>query len=768
MLGDDLRFALGMAVERARKDRHEFLTLEHLLYALLHEPRAAEIIEACGGDMAAVEKGVEEVLGDFESLPGDGEYDPVQTVGFRRVLQRALLHVQRSSGGAVDGGNVLVAMFAEPESHAVYLLEAQGVTRLDVTSFISHGIRKDGKTAGPQGVPVGAGPDGEAPVADDALAAYTTDLYERAEKGKIDPLIGRANEIQRAIQVLGRRRKNNPLFVGDSGVGKTALVEGLAREIQMGNVHESLKDTHIYALDMGALLAGTRFRGDFEERLKGVVKALEDDDKAILFVDEIHTIVGAGSTSGGSMDASNMLKPALANGSLRCIGSTTHEEYRSAFGKDKALSRRFQSIDVVEPTVDETTAILRGLQPRYEEHHGVTYADDAIVTCVKLATRHINGRQNPDKSIDVLDEVGSRVKLADRDAVTVEDVEATVAKMARIPPKQVAGEDRERLRHLEEDLKRVIYGQDESIEKVVSNIKMARAGIGHQHKPVGSFLFAGPTGVGKTELAKQLANALGINFLRFDMSEYMEPHSISRLIGAPPGYVGFEQGGQLTDAVHKTPHSVLVIDEIEKAHPSIFNILLQIMDSATLTDNNGRKTDFRNVVVIITTNAGAREATKRNVGFAKPTAGGKAEAALKRLFPPEFRNRLDGVMWFNGLPEEVILRIVDKNLLELEQQLTEREVTLTATDAAREFFAEKGFSDEFGAREMQRVVQEHVKKPLAEELLFGALQDGGTAEIDYVDEVVVVKAVARPKPPVVEPAEDDTPSESEVPDDVDA
>lgn len=768
MLGDDLRFALGMAVERARKDRHEFLTLEHLLYALLHEPRAAEIIEACGGDMAVVEAGVEEVLAGFESLPGEGDYDPVQTVGFRRVLQRALLHVQRSSGGPVDGGNVLVAMFAEPESHAVYLLEAQGVTRLDVTSFISHGIRKDGKKASAQGVPVGAGPEGEAPVADNALDAYTTDLYERAEAGKIDPLIGRANEIQRAIQVLGRRRKNNPLFIGDSGVGKTALVEGLAREIQMGNVHESLKDTHIYALDMGALLAGTRFRGDFEERLKGVVKALEDDDKAILFVDEIHTIVGAGATSGGSMDASNLLKPALANGSLRCIGSTTHEEYRAAFGKDKALSRRFQSIDVVEPTPDETTAILRGLQPRYEEHHGVTYSDDAIVNCVKLATRHINGRQNPDKSIDVLDEVGSRVKLADRDAVSVEDVEATVAKMARIPPKQVAGEDRERLRHLEEDLKRVIYGQDESIDKVVSNIKMARAGIGHQHKPVGSFLFAGPTGVGKTELAKQLANALGINFLRFDMSEYMEPHSISRLIGAPPGYVGFEQGGQLTDAVHKTPHSVLVIDEIEKAHPSIFNILLQIMDNATLTDNNGRKTDFRNVVVIITTNAGAREATKRNVGFAKPTAGGKAEAALKRLFPPEFRNRLDGVMWFNGLPEEVILRIVDKNLLELEQQLTERDVTLTATDAAREFFAEKGFSDEFGAREMQRVVQEHVKKPLAEELLFGALQEGGTAEIDYVDDVVVVKAVARPTPSESEGAEDDAPEDSEVPDDVDA
>ena len=768
MLGDDLRYALNMAIERARKDRHEFLTLEHMLYALLHEPRASEIITACGGDLKAIEEGLEEVLNGFESLPGTGEYDPVQTVGFRRVLQRALLHVQRSSGGPMDGGNVLASMFAEPESHAVYLLRQQGISRLDVTSFISHGIRKDGKTPEAQGVPVGADGEGAATVADDALEAYTTDLYQRAADGRIDPLIGRVAEIERAIQVLGRRRKNNPLFIGDSGVGKTALVEGLAREIQLGNVHESLKDVRIYALDMGALLAGTRYRGDFEERLKGVVKALEDDDKAILFIDEIHTIVGAGATSGGSMDASNLLKPALANGSLRCIGSTTHEEYRSAFGKDKALSRRFQTIDVIEPTEEETIAVLRGLQSRYEEHHSVTYLPDAITTCVKLATRHINGRQNPDKSIDVMDEVGSRVKLADRKEVSVEDVEATIAKMARIPPKQVAGEDRERIKHLEEDLKRVIYGQEEPIEKVVSNIKMARAGIGHQHKPVGSFLFAGPTGVGKTELAKQLANAMGVTFLRFDMSEYMEKHSVSRLIGAPPGYVGFEQGGQLTDAIHKTPHCVLVLDEIEKAHPDIFNLLLQIMDNATLTDNNGRKTDFRNVILIMTTNAGAREAAKRSMGFAKGTGVSKAEATLKRMFPPEFRNRLDGIMWFSGLPEEVILRIVDKNLLELEQQLTERDITLAATDSVREFFAEKGFSEEFGAREMQRVIQEYVKKPLAEEILFGTLQDGGTAQIDLVDGAVVVQAKAKPPEPQPESSEqqpEDAPAED---DDVDA
>jgi ATP-dependent Clp protease ATP-binding subunit ClpA len=748
MLADDLRIALGMALERARTDRHEFLTLEHLLFALLHEPRASEVLEACGANLKKLEAGVEELLRAFEHLPGDGDFEPVQTLGFRRVLQRAMMHAQSSGKGPVDGGNVLVAMFAEPESHAVALLEEHGVTRLDVTSFISHGIRKDGKGGAKDSVPVGSGEDAESPNAADPLAAYTVDLYERAAAGKIDPLIGRQSEIDRTLQVLGRRRKNNPLYVGESGVGKTAIVEGLAWMIQQGRVHKSLEDTHVYALDMGALLAGTRYRGDFEERLKGVIKALEDNPKAILFIDEIHTLVGAGATSGGSMDASNLLKPALGNGSLRCIGSTTHEEFRRAFSKDKALSRRFQTIDVVEPSEADTLAILRGLLPRYEEHHGVKYQNDALESCVKLATRHINGRFNPDKSIDVLDEVGAAVKLADRTEVTVADVEATVAKMARIPPKQVTTADRDKLRHLKEDLERVIFGQEPAIDKVVANIKMARAGIGHQHKPVGSFLFAGPTGVGKTELAKQLAVALGVEFLRFDMSEYMEQHSVSRLIGAPPGYVGFEQGGQLTDAVHKTPHCVLVLDEIEKAHPSIFNILLQIMDHATLTDNNGRKTDFRNVVLILTTNAGAAEVVKKSMGFSQSKQTGAADAALKRLFPPEFRNRLDAIMWFNGLPEEVIFKIVDKFLLELEHQLVERQVTLTATDAARQFFRKEGYSDEFGAREMARVVQEHVKKPLAEEILFGALADGGTAEVDYVDGKVVVRAIARPARPV--------------------
>jgi len=747
MLSDELRVALGVALERAYQRRHEFLTLEHLLLALLHEPRASEILEACGADLEELEEELNAILDEFEAVPGDRDYQPTQTIGFRRVLQRAMLHTQHSGKGPVDGGHVLVSMYAEPESQAVYLLENQGVTRLDVTSFISHGIRKDGKKKD-RAVPHGTGPDAEETVADDALDAYTTDLYVRAEEGKIDPLIGRGNEVQRAVHILGRRRKNNPLFIGDADVGKTAIVEGLAKAIFEKTVHESMHGVHIYALDMGALLAGTRFRGDFEERLKAVVEELlEKGDKAILFIDEIHTIVGAGATTGGTMDASNLLKPALAQGELRCIGSTTHEEYRKAFDKDKALARRFQTIDVVEPTEDETIQILKGLQPRYEEHHGLKYTNEAIEAIARLSAKYITGRQLPDKAIDLLDEVGSMVRLRGKPTVELGHVEETVALMARIPPKAVSTEDRDRLRNLDEDLERVIFGQDEAIASVATAIKLARAGIGHIEQPVGSFLFAGPTGVGKTELAKQLAYSLGVEFVRFDMSEYQEPHSVSRLIGAPPGYVGFDQGGLLTDAVHKTPHCVLVMDEIEKAHQKVYDILLQVMDHASLTDSNGRKTDFRNVILIMTTNAGARDAAKKSMGFVESKAVGRAEAELKRRFAPEFRNRLDATVWFNSLPEPVILQIVDKFLLELEQQLVEKDITLLATESARAYFAKEGFSDEFGAREMGRVIQEKVKRPLADEILFGKLEHGGRAEIDFVDDKIVIHAVGKPKPP---------------------
>ena len=742
MLSDELRIALGIALERARLAGHEFLTLEHLLHGLLHEPKASDILEACGADLRSLETDLDQVLQGFERLdPNDEDYEPEQTQAFKRVISRAIVQVQSQGRLPASGADILVAMFSEPESQAVYLLQKQGVTRLDVVAFISHGTRKDGKARTDRGAPVGYGPEAEAPSnAAKPLEAYTADLNERARQGKIDPLIGRSEELQRTVQILGRRRKNNPLFIGDSGVGKTAIVEGLARKIVEGDVPDALKEVTIYALDMGALLAGTRYRGDFEERLKGVVKALEEDPTSILFIDEIHTMVGAGSTSGGTMDASNLLKPALSSGSLRCIGSTTHEDYRLSFGKDKALARRFQTIDVLEPSPGEAIQILQGLQKRYEEHHGLKYTSEAVEACVKLAVRHINGRQLPDKAIDLMDEVGSAGKLAGLAEVGVSLVEATVARMARIPPKSVSTEDKDKLRNLDGDLKRVLYGQDKAVDAVVTSIKLARAGIGSPTKPVGSFLFAGPTGVGKTELAKQLAKALGIEFLRFDMSEYMEKHAVSRLIGAPPGYVGFDQGGLLTDGVHKNPHCVLVMDEIEKAHPDIFGILLQVMDNATLTDNNGRKTDFRNVILIMTTNAGAREATSKNVGFGAPPGSDKSEAVLKKVFPPEFRNRLDAVVMFGGLPEEVILRIVDKFLMELEQQLTEKQVTLSATQPAREFFGKEGFKPEFGAREMSRVIQEHVKKPLAEMILFGELEGGGHAEIDLVDDKVVIRA----------------------------
>jgi ATP-dependent Clp protease ATP-binding subunit ClpA len=742
MLSDELRVALGMAVERARDRHHEFLTLEHLLFGLLHDPSATDILEACGANLEALEREVEGILDAFEVFGEDAEYDPVQTMGFRRVMQRAILHVQAAGKGPVDGGNLLVAMYSEAESGAVYLLEQMGVSRLDVVSFISHGVRKDGKPQEDKGSPRGTG-EAAAPSSSsspqEALEQYTVDLYARAAEDRIDPLIGRADEIERAVHVLARRRKNNPLFIGDSGVGKTAIVEGLAKKIHAGEVQDFLKDVHIYALDLGALMAGTRYRGDFEERMKMVIAALSNNDKAILFIDEIHTIVGAGATSGGTMDASNLLKPGLASGDLRVIGSTTHEEYRHSFAKDKALARRFQSIEVTEPTVDEAVAILKGLQERYEDFHSVTYTVEAVESCAKLADRHVTDRKLPDKAIDVLDEVGAASRLASIETVEVQQVEEVVARIARIPPKSVSSEDRDKLKNLESDLFQVIYGQDAAVGMVVTAIKMSRAGIGSPRKPVGSFLFAGPTGVGKTELARQLALHLGIEFHRFDMSEYMEKHAVSRLIGAPPGYVGFEQGGLLTDAVHKTPFSVVVMDEIEKAHRDVYNILLQIMDHATLTDNNGRKTDFRNTIIILTTNAGAREASGRGVGFSAPTSSSRAEKVLKDIFPPEFRNRLDAVVMFEHLPEEVILRIVDKFLAELEQQLFEQEVTLAATDRVREFFVKEGYKPEFGAREMGRVIQEHVKRPLADELLFGKLRDGGHAEIDLEDGKVVIR-----------------------------
>jgi len=752
MLNDDLRIALGMAHEHARTHRHEFLTLEHMLFGLLHDSRASEILEACGADLAGLEAEVQSFLDNMEGLDITGDYEPIQTLGFRRVLQRAIMHVQSSNQAEVDGGHLLVAMFAEPESHAVFLLGKQGVSRLDVVSFVSHGKRKDGRSGADRGVPVGAEGGGESRSPDEALHDFTVDLWERAKQGKIDPLIGREHELERAIHILARRRKNNPLFIGDSGVGKTAIVEGLARAIYEGKVPEMLEDVHIYALDMGALMAGTRYRGDFEDRLKGVLKALEDNDKAILFIDEIHIIVGAGATSGGSMDASNLLKPALASGTFRCIGSTTHEEHRQSFGKDKALARRFQTIDVDEPSVDDAIAILKGLAPRYEKHHELTYTEEAIEACVKLSERHINDRKMPDKAIDVMDEVGAANHLAKRDEVDVHEVEQTIARIARIPPKQVTTEDRDKLKNLEPDLRNVLFGQDEAIDAVVASIKLSRAGIGSPRKPTGSFLFAGPTGVGKTELARQLAQHLGVDFHRFDMSEYMEKHSVSRLIGAPPGYVGFEQGGLLTDAVHKSPHCVVVMDEIEKAHADVYNILLQVMDHATLTDNNGRKTSFRNVILIMTTNAGAAFSGQKSVGFGGKDGPSKSTDVLNKMFAPEFRNRLDAVVMFNELPESVILQIVDKNLLELEQQLVEREVTITATDSARHFFAKEGYKPAYGAREMGRVVQQHVKKPLADEILFGDLREGGHAEVDYVDDEVVIRVVRKQSPPSAEPA----------------
>ncbi|MES2642583.1 MAG: ATP-dependent Clp protease ATP-binding subunit ClpA [Myxococcota bacterium] len=746
-LSRELTIALSLAMEVAREKRHELLTLEHVLYALLTDPTTAECLEACGADLKKLEVELDAFFEKMEKLPEDEaeDYEPTQTAAFTRVLQRAVHHVQSSGKTEVTGGNLLVAMYSENDSHAVHMLEKQSVTKLDVTAYIAHGVRK----TAPKKMSASTGSTeteaSSASSGNDPLSNFCVDLVARAAAGKIDPLVGRDAELERTLQILARRRKNNPLFLGDPGVGKTAIVEGLARRIHEGNVPDLLKGSRLYALDMGALIAGTRYRGDFEERLKAVLKALDEKPKSILFIDEIHTIIGAGATQGGSMDASNLLKPALASGELRCIGSTTHSEYRAAFGRDRALARRFQTIDVAEPSVDECILILHGLRKQFETHHGITYSDDAIDAAARLAARHINDRHLPDKAVDVIDEAGAAARLHKPGSIVgVPEVEAVVARMARVPPKTVSNEEQINLSRLPEMLRARIYGQDEAIAAVTQTIKLNRAGLGSPNKPVGSFLFSGPTGVGKTELAKQLAEVLGVAFLRFDMSEYMEKHTVSRLIGAPPGYVGFEQEGLLTGAVNRTPYAVLVLDEIEKAHPDIYNILLQVMDHATLTDNNGKKADFRNVILVLTTNAGVREGQRPSPGFGRADQGRRVDDAVNRTFPPEFRNRLDGLIAFGPLSQDIVLKVVDKFVLELSAQLGARDVTLQITPTLRAWLGEKGYKPEFGAREMGRVIQDELKKPLADELLFGKLMKGGSVLADLDGDKVTFTIIAGP------------------------
>ncbi len=755
MLTRELQQTLSKAMHEAMHRRHEYVTLEHILYALLQEPTGSDVIRNCSGNVAELRSELEQFMAaSIETLPGQSESTPESTAAFERVLEGALLQAQASGQATIDGGNMLAAMFQERRSHAVYLLEKQGISRLDVLNYISHGISKL-ETDAEDDMAQPAAPDAEeedAASGRDPLAVFTTNLIERARDNKIDPLIGRDPEIKRTIQVLCRRRKNNPIYVGEPGVGKTAMAEGLALKIQSGDVPEALKNAEMYALDMGALIAGTKYRGQFEQRLKAVIKALQRKPGVILFIDEIHTIVRAGAVEGGMMDASNILKPALASGELRCIGSTTYPEYKASFERDKALGRRFQKIEIAEPTVADTRHILHGLQRYYEEHHGVTYSDEAIEAAAELAAKHITDRFLPDKAIDVIDEVGAVVKLLPEEErpsrqITTLDIELVVASMAKIPARSVSSSDKERLQDLDQGLQAVIYGQDHAIGQVVRAIKLSRSGLRDPEKPIGSFLFAGPTGVGKTELAKQLARVLGVNFLRFDMSEYMEKHTVSRLIGAPPGYVGFDQGGLLTDAITKTPYAVLVLDEIEKAHPDVFNILLQVMDHATLTDNNGKQADFRNVILIMTTNAGARDLTNEEIGFRRmsvPAGSGlspgasKAKSAIERTFSPEFRNRLDAWVQFNQLTFADVERVVDKFIGELQEQLADKNVRLDLTAAARNWLAQAGFDRIYGARPMARLIQQQVKEPLAEELLFGKLQEGGRAVIEAQDNGIVL------------------------------
>ncbi|MGH8284322.1 MAG: ATP-dependent Clp protease ATP-binding subunit ClpA [Steroidobacteraceae bacterium] len=732
MLSNELEYCLNDAFHQAREARHEYLTVEHLLLAILDTPKVREVLRACGAELPRLKQELKEHLEQTTPRLEEGEEREVQpTLGFQRVLQRAVFHVQSSGKKEVGVPNVLVAIFSEKQSHAVYLLNRQHVTRLDVVNYISHGLSKlpDEKTDKEE-----VSTEGERETeGSSALEKCATNLNRLAQDGKIDPLIGRKLEIERTIEILCRRRKNNPLYVGEAGVGKTAIAEGLARLIVEGKVPEVLSDCSVYALDMGALIAGTKYRGDFEKRLKAVITELKKQPGAILFIDEIHTVIGAGAASGGVMDASNLIKPVLTNGEIRCIGSTTYQEYRGIFEKDHALARRFQKIDVSEPSVAETIEILFGLKSRFEEHHGVKYADDALKAAAELASRHIYERHLPDKAIDVVDEAGARLRLkpiAERQqTVEVHHIEDVVARMARIPPKSVSTSDRDLLKNLERNLKLVIFGQDKAIESLGSAIKMARSGLGDQRKPVGSFLFAGPTGVGKTEVTRQLAIAMGIEFLRFDMSEYMERHTVSRLIGAPPGYVGFDQGGLLTEAVSKHPHCVLLLDEIEKAHPDVYNLLLQVMDHGTLTDNNGRKADFRHVIIVMTTNAGAQEMARASIGFTQSDNTSDGMEAIRRLFSPEFRNRIDAIIQFASLDVATIERVVDKIIMEVEAQLEEKGVYLTLDDAARRWIAEKGYDPKMGARPMARVIQEHIKRPLAEELLFGKLAAGGQVKV---------------------------------------
>lgn len=743
MITKELQATINLAANEALKRRHEFLTLEHLLFAMIHDQTASEVIRQCAGDLDLLRSDLEEFFREnMYPMPEEVERYPEQTAAFERVIERAIYQAQASAQEKVDGGNILASIFEEHHSHARYLLEKQGITRLDVLNYISHGISKIDE----DGVPMPSEFEDEEEEAEmrqvrDPLKAFAVDLVARAAEGRIDPLIGRQMELDRTIQVLCRRRKNNPLYIGDPGVGKTAIAEGLALRIHNGEVPEVLKNTEVYSLDMGALLAGTRYRGEFEQRLKAVISALKKKPGVILFIDEIHTIVGAGAVSGGSMDASNILKPALASGELRCIGSTTYSEYKASFERDRALARRFQTIEISQPSIEDTVQILQGLRSYYEEHHGVKYSDEALRAAAELSAKHINDRYLPDKAIDVVDEVGAATKLKDErpEVISEHDVELVVARMAKIPPKTVSVSDKERLQNLDGELKSVIFGQDHAIGQLVNAIKLSRSGLGHPEKPIGSFLFSGPTGVGKTELAKQLAKCLGVEFLRFDMSEYMEKHTVSRLIGAPPGYVGFDQGGLLTDAIRKTPYAVLVLDEIEKAHPDLFNILLQVMDHASLTDNNGKKADFRNVILIMTTNAGARDLSGSRIGFKQIQEGGiggtgsKAQGAIERTFSPEFRNRLDGWIAFEQLSFGVIEKVVDKFIDELRAQLIEKKVEIDLEEAARAWLAGKGYDQQFGARPMARLIQSKIKEPLANEILFGSLQQGGVVTIGVKD-----------------------------------
>ena len=745
MIAQELEVSLHMAFVEARQQRHEFITVEHLLLALLDNPSAAEVLRACSANVDDLRASLTNfIMDNTPQVAGTDDVDTQPTLGFQRVIQRAIMHVQSTGNGKkeVTGANVLVAIFGEKDSHAVYYLHQQGVTRLDVVNFIAHGIKKSDPPEAAKGAGESSTSESEEGGSEknekaSPLEQFTQNLNQMAKEGKIDPLIGREYEVERVIQILCRRRKNNPLLVGEAGVGKTAIAEGLAWRITQNEVPEILAEAQVYSLDMGALLAGTKYRGDFEQRLKGVLKWLKDMPTAILFIDEIHTLIGAGAASGGTLDASNLLKPALSSGQLKCIGATTFTEYRGIFEKDAALSRRFQKVDVVEPTVQETVDILKGLKSRFEEHHGVKYAVAALQAAAELSAKYINDRHLPDKAIDVIDEAGAAQRILPpskrKKTITKTEVEDIVAKIARIPPANVSNDDRGKLQTIERDLKSVVFGQDKALEVLASAVKMARSGLGRADKPIGSFLFSGPTGVGKTEAAKQLAYIMGIELIRFDMSEYMERHAVSRLIGAPPGYVGFDQGGLLTEAVTKKPHSVLLLDEIEKAHPDIYNVLLQVMDHGTLTDNNGRKADFRNVIIVMTTNAGAETMNKATIGFTNPRQAGDEMADIKRLFTPEFRNRLDATVSFKALDEIVILRVVDKFLLQLEQQLTEKKVDVTFSDALRKHLAKKGFDPLMGARPMQRLIQDTIRRALADELLFGRLIDGGRLSVDVDD-----------------------------------